>query len=309
MNISEFERYIEKLLRNAFRTRPFDTLCTVLRVKGMSDANWDPFEESLDAFIDFDWLIKKSQEEKEERCSRRFALLIYCQMVEMTAVHEMLANLLRCIADKPYIISPFSNLQIRGKKQIFSWIPPSATKKFREIKKLADVVRDQNLPRYIDSIFNDHVRNAFSHSDYILTKKEFRYTEGGPAQAIKVSELDRLVNTCFDFYNAFIKRYREWRLNLARLKRFHKWPNYEVLELLSDQEEGIYGFHVHFSNGSKATYTRKRSGIEAINLHFEQDGSINYWIGPRDNLEKVWKVNGKPVIDWKALETQKQKNT
>jgi hypothetical protein len=72
-------------------------------------------------------------------------------------------------------------------------------------------------------------------------------------------------------------------------------------QLLSSDEDGLYGFHVHFSNGSRSTYTRRRSGIEAINLTFEKDGGINYMVGLIDAMEPVWKINGQPVQDWGSL--------
>lgn len=302
MDKHNIETYLSDLFEKAFKSDPFDMLCTILRVKGLTDANWDPFEESLDSFNDYSWLIEESKIARGDRCIRRIALLVYCQMNEMSAVHEMLANLLRCISSKPYIISPFYRLQIRKKKEPFSWIPPSASVKYREIKKLAKDTKDEILPKYIDSFFNENVRNAFSHSDYILTESEFRYTEGGPARLIALSELDAIINSCFDFYLTFMNVYKKWRFSFSRLKRFHKWPDYEVLEILSDKEDGVYGFHVHFSNGSKATYIRKRSGTQTINMGFNPDGTLYLMNGCLDQLESVWKVDGKPITDWDALE-------
>ena len=77
------------------------------------------------------------------------------------------------------------------------------------------------------------------------------------------------------------------------MPRFHKWPNYEVLELLSD-ENGLHGFSVHFSNGSKATYSRTSKGVECTNVMFGRDGSIDFFVGSLDDLQPEHKVNGKP---------------
>lgn len=300
----DIDSYFDSLFRRAFKTRPFDFLCTILRVGGMMDANWDPFEESLDASEDFSWLLQHSLSHRDERAARRVALLIYCQAVEMTAVHEMLTNLLRCVAKEPYIISPFAHLIKRKKKSVWSWVPPSAPAKFREIKNLATKIGDDQLSKIIESFFNEHVRNAFSHSDYVLTDKEFRWTESGPASFIPVKDLDRLIAICFDFYEAFIQSHKKWCIILGRSNRFHKWPQYEVLEILSNEKEGIYGFSVHFSNSTKATYKRQRSGTEATNLTIEQDGTINFFVGDLGKLEPLWKVDGKPVTDWEALNSQ-----
>jgi len=302
MDIHDIETYLSDLFEKAFRSAPFDMLCTLLRVKGLEDEKWDPFEESLDSFNDYKWIIEESKRARGDRCVRRIELLVYCQMIEMSALHEMLANLLRCVSGKPYVISPFSHLKRRKKKEIFKWIPPSATVKFRKLKELARIAKDDKLPIYIDSLFNDKVRNAFSHSDYILTDSEFRYTEGGLPGSIALSDLDATLNSCFIFYGTFMNVYRKWRFAFSKLKRFHKLPDYEVLEILSDDEDGVYGFHIHFSNGSKTTFIRRCSGTQAINMGFNKDGTLRFIIGCHDDLESIWKVNGKPVTDWDTLE-------
>lgn len=296
-----YARVLDSLFSAAFSASPFDALCTVLRVGGMADANWDPFEESRNAFDDYNWMLEKTNAERGEIAARRVGLLMYSQAVEMTAPHEIIANLLRCVAKKQYTFNPFSDLGRTKKGKLFSWIPPSARQKFQRIRNLARDVGQAELAVAVDKFFDERVRNAFSHSDYILTDDYFRFTEGGLAQQIEVEFLDRLISECFAFYGAFLYLHKEWLRALSRGRRFHKWPNYEVLELLSSEEEGLYGFHVHFSNGSRATYTRRKSGIEAINLIFESDGGINFMVGPLDDLQPIWKINGEPIEDWNAL--------
>jgi hypothetical protein len=70
-----------------------------------------------------------------------------------------------------------------------------------------------------------------------------------------------------------------------------------LLELLAN-ENGLYGYHVHFSNGNKATYTRSEKGTEVINHHWNRDGTINFFVGSLDALEKVWKIDGVPVDEF-----------
>jgi hypothetical protein len=182
----------------------FDTLCAVLRVGGWMDQDWDPFEESQRAFEDLDWLLKKAGVEKSPQATFRVALLAYCQAVEMTAPYVLLANLLNIAGGKPYVVAPFHKLGRRNKKNIFSYVPPSATAKIRYIKSLAESIGETRLVTILDSFFDDRVRNAFSHSDYILTDKAFRWTEGGPASQIDLDELKEKIDTCFAFYSALL---------------------------------------------------------------------------------------------------------
>ncbi|MBI4686027.1 MAG: hypothetical protein HY755_12660 [Nitrospirae bacterium] len=300
----DYIEYLDSIFKRAFDADPFGTLCTLLRVGGMSYKNLDPFEESKKAFEDYNWLSQKAHSERSDISSLRVALLMYCHAIEMTAPHVMLANLMRCIAGQSYIIGPFDHLKRSKKNKIYEYIPPSATIKFKEIRKLASSIEEKKLVDIIDSFFDNRVRNAFSHSDYIITDDHFRWTEGGLSQEIELDKLGEKINLCLQFFGCFMIRHKDWLKAFGSLRRFHKWPQYEVLEILSSKEDGAFGFNVHFSNGNKATYTRQLSERRAINLTFDQDGRINFMVGNLDALEKIWKVNGHPVTDWDALEGQ-----
>ncbi len=296
-----YARLLDSLFSAALSVSGFDAICAVLRVGGMADANWDPFEEARIAFDDYNWILERVAADRGDTAARRVGLLMYCQAVEMSAPQEIIANLLRCLRGKAYSVDPFLDLWIRKKGKPFSSIPPSATKKYKEIRKLAAEADRKDVVAAIDAFFEERVRNAFSHSDYIITEHQFRFMDGGLAQQIEVKRLDHLVDQCFAFFGAFLYLHKRWLKGLAKAKRFHRWPNYEVLELLSSEEDGLYGFQVHFSNGSLATYTRRSSGIEAINLGFDKEAGISFMVGLIDSMEPVWKINGHPVQDWNAV--------
>jgi hypothetical protein len=278
----------------------FETLCAILRVGGMEDANWDPFEESRSAFEDYNWMLERVRLERGDTAARRVRLLMYCQAVEMSAPQEIIANLLRCLNKKSHAVDPFAELWRPRKGKVFG-IPPSAPMKYNLIRTLAADTGRSDLTAAIECFFDERVRNAFSHSDYIITDDEFRFSDGGLAQSIPLAQLDRLTEECFTFFGSFISVHRLWLRHLGKGKRFHQMPQYEVLELLRSEEDGLYGFQMHFSNGSRATYARRRAGIEATNLVFERDGGINFQVGLIDKLEAVWKIDGQPVEDWKSL--------
>ncbi len=291
----EFEPYLHELFKRALdRSGGYNTILTVLRFPGLQDARWDPFEESLEAVEDYNWLLSKAKE-RGERCGLRIGLLMYCQLIEMNSVHEMLANLLRCIDGKTWIITPFSHLQ-RGKN------PPPISAKYKEIRDLAQKVSETKLSDYIESFLNEDIRNAFSHSDYIFTDTSLRWRNGRRSIEIGLTELKALLFRCFQFFGAFIRAYKNFRFQMGKIKRFHKLQPFEVLELLSNPTEGLYGFHVHFSNGQRASIIRDEKGIHGINTLLNRDGSLNFMAGDLDDLEKVWKVNGVSVSDWAALE-------
>jgi hypothetical protein len=297
----KYLKILDSLFSTSFSKNGFGTLCTLLRVSGIENY-YNAFEESKIAFNDFNWIVAKAKEERGIKCQRRVGLLMYCQAVEMAVPHRILANLLRCLLGQGYVIDPFSELyKSKGKSKkkgtfIFKsdLIPPSAKVKFRKIKELAKEAGQIDLEKAIGLFFNEKVRNEFSHSDYTLSDTHFC--------EISVEELDKLICECFGFYEAFFISYNSWLKGLARGKRFHKWPDFQVLELLSSKEEGVYGFHVHFSNGGKSTYIRKQSGINAINFVIEKDGHIVLLSNSSGKLCPKWKINGKEVKDWDEIQ-------
>jgi hypothetical protein len=289
----ELVDFLSDLFWGAFRKAPFEVLCAVLRVSGMQDADWDPFEESKAAFDDYNALLRLDAATLSQAGCWRIGLLMYCQAVEMTAPQEFLANLLRVLGGEKYHIKPFGSLGRTNKKRLFSWVPPSAPVKYRELKRLALGCDRGTLSEYIDQFFNEDIRNAFSHSDYIISGEYFRWTESGLAQQLPLDQVNLIVRNCFRFFSAVLWLHNQVLTDLKSLPRFHKWPNYEVLELLSDAEH-LHGFSVHFSNGSKATYSRTDKGVECTNVLFEPDGSINFMVGLLDALRPEWRVNGQP---------------
>ena len=222
---------------------------------------------------------------------------MYCQAIEMTAPHELLANFLRCLSGLQYHIKPLGHLGRKKKKELFSWIPPSAKNKFNELKKVSNKVGEKKLCDIIDAFFNDQIRNAFSHSDFVITEEYFRWTESGLAQQISIEDLNRIISNCFSFYSALLWCHKTWLKQMSQSPKYHKWPNYKVLEILSSDDSGAYGFNVHFSNGNKATYSRTNEGAQPTNITFNKEGTINFFVGSLDDLEPVWKIDGKPVKD------------
>lgn len=286
---------LEHLWRDAFEKRPFDAVCTLLRVSGLQDADWDPLEESEEAFEDFNWYLKAESEDLSERAQWRIGLLMYCQAVEMSAVHSMLANLLRILLDQPYHLNPLGSLGRADKKRRFKWYPPSAKAKWRKIRNMAEEARRGELIRMIDAVYNDDVRNAFSHSDYIITDTHFRWTEGGLVGEIHFEQVNNLITNSFSFFGVFLGIRDRWLKFLATVPRYHKWPNYDVFELLKDDDSKLNGFRIHFSNGNSARFLRTPQGVDLMNIRITRSGTLGLMVGSLDDLQRVWMVDGHPV--------------
>ncbi len=293
--IKEWHDFWFNLIQKAFDKSPFDALCMLLRPRGMHDAGWDVLDESEATFEDFNWMLSKAETEKDAACARRLALHYYCFIIEMLPIHEIILNLLRCISGQRYLPFPFGHLYRRkAKDHPWSVIPPSMPKKIREITKLAESLGEKDLVAHIKFVFDEG------------TEAEFRTRGGGFARAMPLKDLDARIGFCFEFLSGLLKAYNNMKYALGHAKRFHKWDRYEVLELLKDQN-GIYGFHVHFSNGSKSTFTRTKQGVMQINMRF-RDG-VGFMVGDIGKLEPLWKVNGVPVTDWDKLNAEPESSS
>jgi hypothetical protein len=280
------------LFQKAMDKSPFDTLCTLLRPGGMHDAGWDVLDEAGATFEDFNGMLDVAQKTKGKPTAHRFALYYYCFLVEMTAIHEMMMNLLRCVTDQHYLPFPFQHLYRRKKKNDpWNVVPPSMARKIKEIVELATKAAEVDLVSKLNYIFDDKLRNAIVHSDYVLTTDQLRTCESGPATALPLTEVDRKVNYTFSFLSALLKAASNMKYAFRRAKKYHKWENYEVLELLA-AENGVYGFNVHFSNGNKSTFSRTKDGVAQVSMRTSK--GVGFMVGMIDRLEPVWKVDGIP---------------
>lgn len=285
------------LFEKAFNISSFDTLCTLLRPGAIHGAGWDVLDEADTTFTDFNWMLDVAQKAKGKTTARRFALYYYCFLVEMTAIHETMINVLRCVTGQHYLAFPFQYLSRRRKRDNRS-IPPSMAQKINAVTDLATQAGEADLAAKINCVFDETLRNAVAHSDYILTADELRIREPGPGSSVPLKDVDQKVNYTFRFVSGLLAAASNMKYALRRAPKYQKWANYEVLELLAD-ENGVYRFHVHFSNGNKSTFMRTKDGVTQINMRTSK--GVGFMIGMIDRLEPIWKIDGVPVTDWDEL--------
>lgn len=149
-----------------------------------------------------------------------------------------------------------------------------------------------------DSFFRQDIRNAFYHSDYCIDLEEntFNITEIRFGESIPLQQVNETLTKGFAFYEAFFQTYNGWRLVASKARRFDRWPRYEVLELLSNEEEGLYGFTVHISNGTQCTFERHKDKVICENVMFGKEG-LSLQIGLLDDLREEWIVRGERYRD------------
>ena len=225
----------------------FEYVCALLRIRGMEDPGWDRLEETATLVRE---MLALSGAPLLPHTRVRLGLLLYCHVVEADPIYEVIENMLRAIEGLRMSIDPFDDLYRKS-------IPPSAKMVVIYLRDHARRVGQNAVADLLEWMFDDGVRNAFFHSDYILYKDEFRSREGHLAKdgrargSLKLDEVGELINRGLVFYEGFLAVWREHRRSYKETKiiegRFRSDGGLMPLRLLVDPKHGVYGFTSNLS--------------------------------------------------------------
>ncbi len=236
-------RVLDKLFDRAKGVDEFEYVCALLRIRGSEDAGWDPLGESQRAINDYIALIEAPLRGDTRL---RLALLVYSHVLETDAVYEVVENMLSITKGTRCSTSPLAHLYDRRRKSLVQPTrPPSAKKVVNYVRDHARQNGEDELAAVLEKMFNEEIRNAFFHSDYVLYKDEFRIRHGR-FKSIKISELQDVINSGVRFFQAFLYVWTHHRLSYKESKvvrgRFGPNEAPEDIELLVHPTAGVYGF-------------------------------------------------------------------
>ena len=255
---------------------------SLLRVLGMEDGGWDPYAESRAILNDINGIFKLNLPQaifsEPDWTTWRLGLLLYSHIVEMDAPYEVMANLLRFQLGKGYSPSPFYDFLTSNQKKSFRRVGISASKKIEIIKQLSESA-GLNVGKIFDDFYDNRLRNAISHSDYILAEESFRCRggiSGARAFSITYEELNRILVSAKAFMSAFFSAEQlarqVWGAEKQRAIPYDS--HYKgLMEVLVDDRDLMCGFAVHWPNNSQSTYRRTEHGIEMINCSLDLDNA------------------------------------
>jgi len=277
-----------------------DFFASILRVVGMEDGGWDPFEESRGMILDMDHLMKIdlpiSRFPDENHSKWRFGLLQYSHAVEVDAVYELIANILRYHLGEGYSPSPFFKYLTEKRQKSYRKKSMDPLEKIAIIKQLGGRL---GCPagELLEEFYDNKLRNAIAHSDFILSETEFRCRGGtGGMQAYKMP-LDKVADILLKtraFYSAF------WGLEAACRKYFAQHyankaipydPHYKgMLEVLANGDGMMSGFKIHWPNKHESTYVRHEDGIDMCNIFLGKDLKIEMNVGLYPKKAGTWSL-------------------
>ena len=161
----------------------------------------------------------------------------------------------------------------------------------------------------IGEIFNDFyngkLRNAISHSDYILTDEQFRCRNGTGAIgafSMPLEELNESITKSKLFISTFFS------LDVAARKywgrKMHKAIPYDpvykgLMEVLVDNDNLMCGFKIHWPNNSESVYKRTGDGIDMTNMMLDMENSaiklmVGLYARNSGNFSPLVEIDGVP---------------
>ena len=243
----EVRSRLHVLFEAAKEADEFEFGCTLLRVRGLESAGWDPFNETHQLVEDLMTLVGAPL---IPHTKVRLGLLLYSHLTEVGAMYEVLANLTRVVAGERYVLDPFLEHYPRNRKGEPRFL--STPGQVRALSEMLAGVGHGGVGETLDWFFHATLRNAFAHADYTLHGDEFRsrsewFERGGVRTSeLPLDVLADVVNRALAFYDAFMQEYDElrrgYRANKVISGRISGGPDREPVELLADPQRGLYGF-------------------------------------------------------------------
>jgi len=261
MSMTEIEKAIDNLFRDAESTGGVQYIYTLLRVTG-------PNLRQKDQLIELQADLTKESSVRGEELSAK-----YCSWIALEEPLELLANLLNCTEGRLYSVAPFSHLNTGEFPNIHF---ADHNEKIKELPQLASTARRAGLAYAIERAYRSDLLNGC--------------TENKPPSSEQVDEIFR------DFQSLWIpllNRYFAERLKYRNWPRFHKVSPFMVIELLTNQEHGLYGLRMHYPAGANSEFERHPESHRGQN--FLVNPHITPWVGLIDNMQKDWIIEGKKL--------------
>jgi hypothetical protein len=166
----DIDGLLTALFAKAKQTDEFEYCSTLLRLRGMEAAGWDPLKESLALMQQ---VIRVVQAPIDPVLRERLWLFLYCHATEMNDLYHIVGNMLRICAGLRYSMDCFAGVNHpSGNPANY----PSS--KAARIREWADAQGMNELGEMFTDLVVKEVRNAFFHSDYTLHDGNFHIAHG-----------------------------------------------------------------------------------------------------------------------------------
>lgn len=213
-SVVHYLNYLDPLFEKARKTSEWDFVLTLLRVRGVQDAGWDPYENSLevvDAVMDMERRLRGD-------VKLNIFLWLYGHIIEASEPYETTANLLNICLGEPFRAFNFPRIKTRN-----GYRPQYPTEKISHLEKLAKKADMEDIVKPVKEVLDKDLRNAVYHSDYAVYKGEVRLSN--PDRIISSPETLALTNRALAYHETYKNLIQGYRRGYNKPK-FIDVPHY-----------------------------------------------------------------------------------
>jgi hypothetical protein len=267
-NKSNVNKILEELFIQAQQKGGTQYIYTLLRVTGIT--------KQLDPLLKIKAIIK---ELNYPSISDSDFLDKYKAIMEINDPLDLIANLINCINKEGYNINPFLSLNNGNFPHI---VHPNISERIQFLLKICEEKNQPSIINVLNRAFPKKLVKLISSELISCNIDEIKY-------------LRKLYKKSKIFFNTLIEIQEKRRLEFLKQPKLYKLPRFEVLELLSTSDFGLYGFKMHFSNGSSAIFERFSNKTKCINI------TLNYplglFVGDIDKMRHEWRIGEKRLYE------------
>jgi hypothetical protein len=251
---------ILRLFEQARKTGGFEYLYVLVRIDGIQC--YDGYKDELVSLRD--WLKHPDSTD---------ALQGYRFLSEQGAPLDLVQNLLNIANGKHYHIRPFIHLK-KGSGFNAAW--PTQQEK---VEALIESTKTCGFTE-----FSEQIADAYRFGLLVTD------------QPTKAEELNIALGKLTEFLHELLDCYFNERIEFSKGPKYIKIPrSLDVLELISDEEFGLSGLRVHFSQNCTAEFMRTPQGVFGTN--FEFGPPITFLMMSMEPSSNEYRVNGKRLYE------------
>lgn len=187
----EYMNRLDPAFSRARERSPFQFILSLLRVRGLQDAGWDPYETTQHG-VPLLLQAQHSLTNEHPAAARHLALWIYGHILEASEPYELLANLIDVSSGGRFKVERFP--AHRGGR------PQSPGEK---VSKLETLAADAGMPEVavpLREAWDRELRNAIFHADYAFSGSEVRLAS--PIRSVQREELSARFDSAVGYHHA-----------------------------------------------------------------------------------------------------------
>jgi len=267
-NQSNVKEILKELFIQAQLKGGIHYIYTLLRVTGIT--------KELDPLLK----IKATIKEINHSCINDSDFLDkYKEIMKINDPLDLIANLINCIDEQGYNINPFLSLNKGNFPHI---VQPNISERIQFLLKMCKEKNQLSIINVLKEAFPEKLVRLIC-------------SEGIPYNMDEIKYLKKVYKKSKIFFSILIEIQEKRRLDFLKQPKLHKLPRFEVLELLSSPDFGLYGFKIHFSNGKFALFERFSNKTNCVNI------TLNYplglFVGDKEEMRDEWRIGKKRLYE------------